>query len=601
MRTWRFGAAVGAVVATLVISSASCGDDDDNGGGAAPPQVDADPLHLEIQSVTIPEGANPRPVVRFRVTDQAGAPVDLMTELGNWNLGIPTAANRTVPNTVPRFTLAQLEDDGDYHSLYSATVAAKAFTSPGGPALPAADATQAAYEPPARAGTTPVAWPIADLVAVGNGVFDYTMPAATDAAIDRTKTHTAAGWIVRARTALDSDVAYDSFNFVPGGGTAQLDEVVSDGACNRCHGVLQAHGTRRGTQLCITCHSPQTTDPETSRTVDFKVMVHKIHMGGDLPSVQQGNPYFIVGNSQNVADFSEIAFPWHDGVQHCTVCHTGGEDSDNWRARPNLAACSSCHDNVKFDGSAATPCVPAPTPGYSDCNHAGGMISVANTSDSDLLSDLPRRGRGERRRALPPRRLGPAAGLAGRSPGRRRPAGRCRVCFRSRGGGRRPGRGATSAPEGRPMRIRGRWAMAVVAAGLGLAGCGNDDDDGGGGGGGGAAPAPAQCVPPATATVTFAANVHPILSRTGQLASATTTGCGDCHGASSSLPKYGSATLAESYAAVSAAVNTQAPDDSLLLKKGNVTTGTTHAGGDRLSDAEAAAIRQWIAECARNN
>ena len=143
--------------------------------------------------------------------------------------------------------------------------------------------------------------------------------------------------------------------------------------------------------------------------------------------------------------------------------------------------------------------------------------------------------------------------------------------------------------------------MAVVAAGLGLAGCGNDDDDGGGGGGGGAAPAPAQCVPPATATVTFAANVHPILSRTGQLASATTTGCGDCHGASSSLPKYGSATLAESYAAVSAAVNTQAPDDSLLLKKGNVTTGTTHAGGDRLSDAEAAAIRQWIAECARNN
>src|SRR5512133_1666077 len=147
MRTWRWGAAVGAVVATLVISSASCGDDDNGGGGgAAPPQVDADPLHLEIQSVTIPEGANPRPVVRFRVTDQAGAPVDLMTELGNWNLGIPTAANRTVPNAVPRFTLAQLEDDGDYHSLYSATVAPRAFTSPGGPALPAADATQASYQ-----------------------------------------------------------------------------------------------------------------------------------------------------------------------------------------------------------------------------------------------------------------------------------------------------------------------------------------------------------------------------------------------------------------------------------------------------------------------
>jgi mono/diheme cytochrome c family protein len=101
--------------------------------------------------------------------------------------------------------------------------------------------------------------------------------------------------------------------------------------------------------------------------------------------------------------------------------------------------------------------------------------------------------------------------------------------------------------------------------------------------------------------VTFAANVHPILSRTGQLTSATTTGCGDCHGASSGLSKYGSATLAESYAAVRAAVNTQAPDDSQLLKKANVTPGTTHAGGDRLTDTETAAIRQWIAECAQNN
>jgi hypothetical protein len=118
-----------------------------------------------------------------------------------------------------------------------------------------------------------------------------------------------------------------------------------------------------------------------------------------------------------------------------------------------------------------------------------------------------------------------------------------------------------------------------------------------------AAPAPPAgvCTPPAAPTVTFAANVHPILSRTGQAASPTTTGCGDCHGATSGLSKYGSATLAESYAAVNAAVNTQAPDDSQLLKKANVTTGTTHAGGDRLTDTETAAIRQWIAECAQNN
>jgi mono/diheme cytochrome c family protein len=156
------------------------------------------------------------------------------------------------------------------------------------------------------------------------------------------------------------------------------------------------------------------------------------------------------------------------------------------------------------------------------------------------------------------------------------------------------------------MRMRNRWAAVVVAAGLGLAACGDDDDDdaGTGGDGGPGAPsgpsAPTTCTPPAAPTVTFAANVHPILSRTGQVASASTTGCGDCHGASSGLGKYGSVTLSESYAAASAAVNTLAPDESQLLRKGNI-AGGTHAGGDRLSDTEAAAVRQWIAECARNN
>jgi hypothetical protein len=151
------------------------------------------------------------------------------------------------------------------------------------------------------------------------------------------------------------------------------------------------------------------------------------------------------------------------------------------------------------------------------------------------------------------------------------------------------------------MRLRNGWAVLAVAAGLALAACGDDDDDGGGAAPPPSGAAPGQCVPPATPTVRFAADVHPILSRTGQITSAATTGCGDCHGASAGLSRYGSATLAESYAAVSAAVSTQTPDESLLLRKGNMAAGTTHAGGDRLADDEAAAIRQWIVECAQNN
>jgi OmcA/MtrC family decaheme c-type cytochrome len=335
--------------------------------------VDADPLHLEIQSVTIPEGANPRPVVRFRVTDQAGAPVDLMTELANWNLGVPTAANRTVPNTVPRFTLAQLDDAGNYTSYYAATVNPRTgWTAPGplDDGLTPGPATQATTVPP----TNP--YPVADLRALGDGVFELTLPEPTVTGLDRTRTHTVAGWVARnPAQGAEQQISYDSFNFVPAGGAVALDEVVTDAACNQCHGALQAHGTRRGIQLCITCHSPQTTDPETGRTVDFKVMVHRIHAGEGLPSNLQGNPYYIVGFGNpvpTVHDYSGVVFPQTGGVAQCTVCHQGGEDADNWRTRPSREACTSCHDQVKFDGTGTRACTADLTTGqnwFDDCNH----------------------------------------------------------------------------------------------------------------------------------------------------------------------------------------------------------------------------------------
>jgi OmcA/MtrC family decaheme c-type cytochrome len=104
----------------------------------------------------------------------------------------------------------------------------------------------------------------------------------------------------------------------------------------------------------VTCHQPQSVDPDTGNTVDMKVMIHKIHMGADLPSVQAGTPYIIIGNQQSVHDYSEILFSMD--VRNCTSCHpTEAAQGHVWYSEPR-AACGSCHDDLD----------------WSPANHAGG-------------------------------------------------------------------------------------------------------------------------------------------------------------------------------------------------------------------------------------
>ncbi len=394
--TWRVrGAAWTITAAMLVAFGAGCGDDDDDdgdgGGDGGGTQVDPDPLNLDIQAATFPAAG--RPTVTFRVTDQAGAPIDVPAEIGNANQATP----KPLPNLSPRFTFAMLDQFGDYRSYYQAsrdidplwtgTPTDLPLRTPPRPPDAAPGTTFQASSTPSPGATTPL--DLTALESLGNGVYRLTLPAVTAGVtgLDRARTHTIAGWVVRTKVGGDQDIAFDSFNFLPdGAGTVELDQVISDEGCNKCHGVVQAHGTRRGTQICLTCHSPQTSDPETGRTVDFKVMIHKIHAGGSLASVQADRtggalPYYIVGNQRSVHDWSEVAFPWHDGVSHCTACHVG-EDANNWRTKPTLATCTSCHDNVVFAAAGPPGCgtLTAAT-WFEDCTHSGGPIPVTNVND----------------------------------------------------------------------------------------------------------------------------------------------------------------------------------------------------------------------------
>ena len=169
-------------------------------------------------------------------------------------------------------------------------------------------------------------------------------------------------------------VASGVYDFVPNGGVVlPLRDIVATATCNGCHGELVAHGTRSDTRLCVTCHNPGSWvagSPNT--TVDFKVMVHRIHYnkaGEALPSVLAGFPYTI-----GATDFSAVVFP--QDARNCMRCHDGTPGAanatpqgDHWKTQPSIQSCGSCHDNVYF-GSA-----PDPTRPYQTKAHSGGLMT----------------------------------------------------------------------------------------------------------------------------------------------------------------------------------------------------------------------------------
>jgi OmcA/MtrC family decaheme c-type cytochrome len=142
------------------------------------------------------------------------------------------------------------------------------------------------------------------------------------------------------------------FDFVPAGGAVTTERLIVDNdTCQACHDVLEFHGGARfDTQHCVTCHNPSTTDGQApNKSVDMKVLIHKIHAAAFLPN-KATDPYVINGHNNSVHDFSTIVYP--QDVRNCATCHdesdTDTPQASNWRLVANRAACGTCHEDIDF-------------------------------------------------------------------------------------------------------------------------------------------------------------------------------------------------------------------------------------------------------------
>ena len=157
---------------------------------------------------------------------------------------------------------------------------------------------------------------------------------------------------IRSSTLPSANNAY--YTWIPQTGATSgfdADDIVDTASCNECHDHLAVHGgPRQDVHECVLCHNQGSTDPSSENTLDFKVMIHKIHDGDNLPSVLAGTDYIIYGYGNSVNDFSTVKFP--QNIMNCTKCHAPNDpaapDSGDYASVPNMTDCGSCHDDIDF-------------------------------------------------------------------------------------------------------------------------------------------------------------------------------------------------------------------------------------------------------------
>jgi OmcA/MtrC family decaheme c-type cytochrome len=309
-------------------------------------------LKIIIQDIQIP--ADRKPLVTVKYTDNLDQPLD--------RLGVLTpgaVSSSFILAYLPKSVAGEVTD---YVAYTTRTV-----TTPSNSPNPGVKAIQAGTD-------SGGVW-----TEVGGGVYTYKFATTLPANYDATLTHTLGIYGRRdlREWGLSFYVSNPTKDFYPGKPlttpVTQIHDIAVTASCNQCHDPLALHGEtgRREMPICVLCHTPQTVDPDTGNTVDMKVMTHKIHRGASLPSVIAGKPYVIIGNSQSVNDYSDIALP--QDIRNCTTCHKDSKQTNAWKLFPSAEACGSCHDDVDFTTGANHPAGPSTNADCASCHQPEGQ------------------------------------------------------------------------------------------------------------------------------------------------------------------------------------------------------------------------------------
>ena len=140
---------------------------------------------------------------------------------------------------------------------------------------------------------------------------------------------------------------YDFALSAPGTPIAAGKDVVNDASCKECHGfgvTIHKYG-RNDTKVCVVCHSPNYNATMADHEADLVTMIHQIHAN----KAATLGALHVSGHGEN---WPTLKYP--GTILNCAKCHNTVAQADNWKNKPTMVACNSCHTTIKFDNTAYT-------------------------------------------------------------------------------------------------------------------------------------------------------------------------------------------------------------------------------------------------------